>query len=87
MILWSECEPAQLRQFVRGAVEESSGESLSVDDPLPDELVAASQAEGDASMLKAWIYSRRPGDRWSAPEYVRWARKVIRDADERRRES
>lgn len=66
-----------LRGAVRAAIEEASAESLPVNDPLPDELIAAAEIEGiPLSTLHVWIYATKDEDGWSAPAFVRWARAV-----------
>ena len=82
---WSEYGPADpLRAAVRGAIEEASGEAISVTDALPDELIAAAELEGiSLNLLKVWIYAvKQPARRRSAAQFVRWARAV----EEQRRE-
>jgi hypothetical protein len=75
-VLWTDQAGDPLRGAVRAAIEEASGESLPVNDPLPDDLIAAAQAEGiSLSTLQLWIYTVKP-DGWSAPAFVRWTRAV-----------
>src|SRR4051812_24364277 len=67
-IQWDEyADPAlndPLRAAVRGAIEEASGQALSVDDPLPDTLIAAAQAIGiRPRQLRLWIYDE-PKPEW-----------------------
>jgi hypothetical protein len=74
---WSEYPTGDpLRGTVRAAIEEASQEALSVSDALPDELIAAAQAEGiSLEVLRLWIYTDKP-EGWSAPAFVRWWRAI-----------
>lgn len=78
MLKWADFRSAngdQLRSAVRGAIEEASGSSISVDDPTADELIAAAQqAELEMIVLKIWIYDQPKQGGWSAAAFVRWAR-------------
>jgi hypothetical protein len=64
------------RAGVRGSIEEACGQGLSVDDPLPDTLIAQAQALGLSPIeLRLWIYEPcHEGGEWSADSLARWAR-------------
>jgi hypothetical protein len=60
------------RAWVRGAIEEASGQALSVDDPLPDSLIATAEALGMIpAELRVWIADVRTD--WSLDALRRWA--------------
>lgn len=78
---WEDYAPGDdhLRGAVMHAIEEASGRPMHVTDPLPDELLAAAQAEGiGLMMLQFWIYSDKRGEEWSAPAFIRWTRAIER---------
>ncbi|HWE51365.1 MAG TPA: hypothetical protein VG273_16355 [Bryobacteraceae bacterium] len=61
------------RAWVRGAIEEAAGVSLSVDDPMPDSLIArAQELKLDPTMLKIFIHDQ-PRIDWSQAALARWA--------------
>jgi len=62
------------RATVRGAIEEAGGAAMSVDDSLPDTLIAVAQALGlEPVTLQTWIYDQ-PKPEWSGAALARWAR-------------
>lgn len=62
------------REAVRGSIEEATGEGLSVEDPLPDTLIAAAQSLGLTALdLRMWIHDR-PKWSWSPKALAHWAR-------------
>jgi hypothetical protein len=76
-VLWTDQAGEPLRGAVRAAIEEASGQALSVADALPDELIAVAQIEGiPLGTLQVWIYGAKGADGWSAPAFARWARAV-----------
>jgi hypothetical protein len=66
------------RETVRGEIEEAAGHGLSVDDPLPDTLIAAAQEIGlQPAELRVWIFDGAPKLRseWNAQNLRTWARR------------
>jgi len=62
------------RATVRGAIEEAGGAAMSVDDSLPDTLIAVAQGLGLVPVnLQTWIYDQ-PKPEWSGAALARWAR-------------
>jgi hypothetical protein len=63
------------RQAIRAAIEEASGLALSVDDSLPDTLIATAQSLGMLPIeLALWIHDR-PRPEWTGQALERWARR------------
>jgi hypothetical protein len=71
--MWTEGD--QLRAAVRGAIEEASQHPLSVQDPLPDELLHAAQLCGvSLNELRLFITRAANGaNDWGPQAFVRWA--------------
>ena len=64
------------RQTVLGALEEAAHVSLSVEDPLPDMLIARAQELGLKPVdLKLWIYDE-PKLGWTPDALADWARRM-----------
>jgi hypothetical protein len=76
-MFWNELAGDPLRETVRDAIMESSGEPLAVSDPLPDQLIFACSASGiRLGALEEWIYCTSKGGPWSASGFVRWAKEI-----------
>jgi hypothetical protein len=72
---WDRCS-------VIGAIEEAAHISLSVDDPLPDTLIARAQELGLKPIdLKLWIYDD-PKPAWTPDALAAWARRMGLAAEE-----
>lgn len=64
------------RAGVLGAIEEASGVSLSVEDTLPDTLIAVAQAEGlEPVDLRLWIHDL-PRHPWTSEHLRAWAARL-----------
>ena len=65
------------RESVRCDIEEATGHGLSVDDPLPDTLIATAQAIGlQPAELRIWVHGEpKTAGEWTAAELTRWARR------------
>jgi hypothetical protein len=63
------------REQVRSELEEAAGAGLSVDDPLPDTLMATAQALALQPVdLRLWIHDSSARKNWTAGALTRWAR-------------
>jgi hypothetical protein len=76
------------RETVRGDIEEAAKHGLSVDDPLPETLIAAAQAIGlQPAELRIWIHDGAPKlpQEWTAQNLRTWARRygIGNDPEER----
>jgi hypothetical protein len=64
------------REQIRGWIEESIHEGLSVDDALPDTLAATAEALGVLpAELRIWIFDH-PAHEWSGAALASWARRL-----------
>lgn len=73
-------EPPWWREFSRrdtlAAIEEAAAQTLDVNDPLPDTLIAVSQSLGLQPVeLRMWIYDDPKRPDWSMDALGRWARR------------
>lgn len=64
------------REAVRTWIEEVTGEGMSVDDSLPDTLVATAQALGALPLeLKLWVYDQPKSAGWTGDALTTWCRR------------
>ncbi len=66
------------RSLIRGALEEATGQRLSLQDPSPDSLIASAQElDIPPAILHAWIHSHTPAspaETWTAAALTAWNR-------------
>jgi hypothetical protein len=63
----------RLRATVRAALEDASGQAITVLDATTDELITTAEAEGVPwSLLFLWIFTGTKPDGWSARAFARW---------------
>jgi len=66
------------RENIRRDLEEATGGGVSVDDPLPDTLLAVAQSlDLKPAELRIWIGDGRPKlpEEWNAANLTAWARR------------
>lgn len=64
------------RESIRRDLEDATGRGLSVDDPLPDTLLATAQSlDLKPAELRVWIGDGKPKlpEEWNAATLTRWA--------------
>jgi hypothetical protein len=75
------------REAVRCDIEEATRRGLSVDDPLPDTLIATAQQLGlQPAELRIWVHGEpKTADEWTGAALRRWAERngIVQASDER----
>lgn len=73
-VTWNQIsDRRQLRDAVRGAIQEASGEDVSAADPTADELIATAEAFGaDIDFLRIWVYITPKAEGWTPRAFGEW---------------